>query len=393
MNKRILNTGVQEYIRNFSSSDILSVLLKDQIFDGIDNKELVQQLEGRSKSKKKLPLWYKTPGIYYPPKQAIEQSSSEVAARYKSSLLSGDSLVDITGGLGMDSYLFSKVFRTVAYCEKQEDLAAIAESNFRVLNADNIDVVPGDGLKYLGESKGVFDWVYLDPSRRAGKDQRVFLIGDYDPPLPDCLKLVWKHTSNIAIKTSPLIDISSGIDLLEHVHHVHVVALQNEVKELMWLLHKNSGSEPHITAVNIGKEKTQRFSFTRSEEKSAISTYGPSKDYIYEPNAALLKSGAFKTVGARLGLNKLHEHSHLYTSDRLVDFPGRRFQLIETMGYSSKNMKRFKAEKANISTRNFPESVASLRKKYRIRDGGDLTLFFTRDYREQLIVLLCSRVS
>ena len=226
MNKDILNTGIQSFIRNFSSADILAVLLQKQHFKGIDNKELVEQLESRRKCKNKLPKWYQTEAIYYPPKLAIEQSSSEQAAIYKSQLVSGDSLVDLTGGLGVDSYYLSKSVGRLIYCEKQTELAEIARHNLLQLGATNIHVQSGDGLSFLKFEKGKFAWIYLDPSRRADDQSRVFRLEDTTPSLPDSLDILWSKTDQILIKTSPLLDISLGIGLLKNVKDIHVLAIK-----------------------------------------------------------------------------------------------------------------------------------------------------------------------
>ena len=393
MNKQILNTGVQSFIRNFSSADILTVLLQKQHFEGIDNKELVEQLESRKKCKSKLPKWYYTEAIYYPPKLAIEQSSSEQAAIYKSQLISGDSLVDITGGLGVDSYYLSKSVRQLVYCEKQKALAEIAKHNFLQLGATNINVQIGDGLSFLESKKGKFDWVYLDPSRRANDQSRIFKLEDTTPSLPESLDILWSKTDHILIKTSPLLDISLGIELLKNVKEIHILAIKNEVKELLWVLESKYIDEPHVLAVNMDKEKVQSFSFKRSEEIESKSVFALPEEYIYEPNTAILKSGAFKILGRRLGLKKLHEHSHLYTSKKLIEFPGRRFKVEITMQYKPRELKKLAIEKANFTTRNFPYSVPDLRKKFRIKDGGESTIFFTTNCLDQLTVLICSPIS
>ena len=393
MNKIILNTGVQSFIRNYSSSDILAVLLQNQHFEGITNKELVQQLQSRKKCREKLPTWYKTPLIYYSPKLSIEQSSSEITAAYKAELVSGNSLVDITGGFGVDSYYLSKSVSELTYCEKQEDLAAIAHHNFEVLDASNISVHTTDGLDFLKASDQKFDWVYLDPSRRTRDQSRVFRLEDAEPALPDSLDIIWTRTDRVLLKTSPWLDISHGMDILENIREIHVVSVDNEVKEVLWVLARDFSSDPEITAVNIKRGKTQYFNFSKSEERASESEFSLPGTYLFEPNSAILKAGAFKLLGSRLGLKKLHEHTHLYTADTLVEFPGRRFKIDKVMSYKPRDIKKLSIDKANISIRNFPISVKELRQKFRIKDGGDVTIFFTTDCDNQLTVLICSRLT
>ena len=392
LNKNILNTGVQSFIRNFSSNDILSVLLQKQHFNDVANKELVQQLESRQKCQKKLPTWYRTASIYYPPKLAIEQSSSESTALYKAELVSGDSLADITGGFGVDSYFLSRSIKEVFYCESQHDLAETAAHNFHQLGAFNINVHKGDGLAFLQNQQRNFDWVYLDPSRRKSDKSRVFILRDAVPSLPDSLEIIWQKTDNILIKTSPLLDISQGIENLVNVKEVHVVAVENEVKELLWVLEKEYEKDVQIIAANIKRSNGEIFKFKKSEEKAVISELGPPSTYIYEPNSAILKAGAFKILGKNLGLKKLHEHSHLYTSEKLIDFPGKRYRNESVMNFKPREFKKLGMGKASIKTRNFPGTVEELKKKFNIKDGGNTTLFFTTNLNDQLIIIICSRV-
>ncbi len=392
MNKKILNTGVQQYIRNFKGDDILAVAFKKQVFTDIENKELVQQLEGRQKCLGKLPLWHSTSGIFYPSKRALEQSSSEQTGAYKSDLVSGKTLIDITGGLGVDSFFLSQSVEHLTYCEKSPELTSIALHNFEVLGAKNIEGFNTDGADYLEQIKEDVDWIYLDPSRRDPQAKKVFRLEDAEPPLPSILPLLWQKTDNILIKTSPLLDISAGLKALTSVKEVHIIAIKNEVKELLWVLKKHYQQDSLITAVNLLKGKKQVFTFTQEEEKSSICDFSDCNEYLYEPNAAIMKSGAFKLAAIRYGLKKLHEHTHLYTSDTLVEFPGKRFKLETSFSYNRKNMKQSGVHKANITTRNFPYTVAELRKKHGIADGGDLTLFFTTDHRGDLVVLQCRQI-
>jgi len=392
LNKNILNTGVQEYIRNYSNADILAVSFQKQIFPGIDNKELVQQLQGRLKCFSKLPLWFNTPGIFYPTKRALEQTSSEITAAYKSRLVSGKTMVDITGGFGVDSYFFSKCFTDLSYCEIEPQLGQIAAHNFNLLGAENISVRLIDGIEYLGQLSEKVDWVYMDPSRRDPNAKRVFLLADTNPALPDALSSIWPECRNILIKTSPLLDITAGMSALGAVKELHIVAVNNDVKELLWVLGKTYIGPVHIKTINIRKGDDQLFSFNYKEEKTAYCDILSPLQYIYEPNAAVMKSGAFKLIGVRYGLGKLHEHSHLYTSNTLLEYPGRRFRLETLLPYNSKNLRKSGIEKANISIRNFPLSVAAIRKKHNIAEGGGQTLFFTTGPLGDLLVLRCTPI-
>ncbi len=369
----------------------MSVLLKNQQFEGISQKELAEQLESRKKCQEKLPTWFQSKGIYYPNKLNIEQTSSEVTALYKSSLVYGKTLLDLTGGLGVDSYFFSKKIEQVTHCEINQDLSEIARHDFKILGQENIECVSEDGVTFLQKTGQHFDWIYVDPSRRNDKTGKVFLLKDCFPDLTLHLDIILQKTSNVLIKTSPLLDIKQGISELKFVKEVHVLATQNEVKELLFVIEKGYEGDIRIKTANILQGQKDEFHFNLLEEENAPLELGEPSTYLYEPNAAILKSGGFKIIGNVFQLQKLHPHSHLYTSAKLMDFPGRRFKINDTFPYSKKTLKSFNASKANITTRNFPIAVAELRKKHKISDGGNHYLFFTKNMEGDLMVLACEK--
>ncbi|WP_313790894.1 THUMP-like domain-containing protein [Flagellimonas allohymeniacidonis] len=370
----------------------MSVLLKKPFFEGISQKELAEQLEAKKKCKDKLPTWFSTQNIFYPNKLSVEQSSSERTAAYKSNLVTGQTLLDLSGGLGIDSYYFSKKVDTIYHCEVNLELSQIAEYNFEVLSKKNVRCIPEDGLSFLKKFDLSFDWIYADPSRRNDLKKKVILLQDCLPNVPENLFFLFERTKNILIKTSPILDISEAIRELLFVKEVHVVAVDNEVKEVLYLLEKGFEGESIFKTVNLLNQDTDTFEFIPSQEKQAALVLDAPKKYLYEPNAAILKSGAFKLTGERLGLAKLHLNSHLYTSEELLKFPGRRFLIESVESFSQKNIKRFKGQKANITVRNFPITVAEIRKKNKILDGGDTYLFFTKNHDEGLIIIECRRV-
>ncbi len=392
MNKNILHTGVQEFINKNTNTDIVSVLLKKVSFEGVGTKELVQQIEAKKKCESKLPMWFHTHGIYYPDKLNIEQTSSETTAQYKANLVNGKSLIDLTGGYGVDDYFFSKKFEQVIHCEINKNLSEIAAYNYGILGVKNIQCFPENGLHFLEGSTQKFDWIYIDPSRRNDAKGKVFMLSDCLPDVPNNLSLLFDRGSNILIKTSPLLDFTIGKNELDSVKEIHVVAVKNEVKELLWILEKGYNGAINIKTINFNTERDEKFEFDWVDEKRNISHFGAPQTYLYEPNAAILKSGAFKTVGNLYGLKKLHEHSHLYTSDALIDFPGRSFRIEKMIAYNKKAIQQLGIRKANVTTRNFPESVASIRKKHKLKDGGDVYLFFTTTNDGNYCVLQCSKI-
>lgn len=392
MNKKILNTGAQDFISKNLNTDIMSVLLKKQIFEGVSQKELAEQIESKKKCQKKLPTWFNTPDIYYPKKIHIEQTSSEITAKYKAEITVQNSLIDLTGGLGVDSYFFSKKTAFVCHCETNTILSKIASYNFEKIGVKNIKTINDDGLIFLEKTPQIFDCIYVDPSRRNDAKGKVFLLSDCIPNIPKHLSLLLKKSNIILIKTSPLLDLSSGINELKFVKEIHIVAVENEVKELVWVLQKEHEGDIKIKTVNLKKEHREKFDYLLSEEKKAISKYSKPLTYLYEPNAAILKSGAFKMIGNRLSLQKLNENSHLYTAEEIIDFPGRRFKIKTVIPYQKKALKKLAVKKANITIRNFPDSVSEIRKKFKIQSGGDSYLFFTKDAEGKHIVISCSKI-
>lgn len=393
MNPSILNTDIQEFINKHLNANISKLLLKGIGFDTVEAKEIIEQLEAKKRCEKKLPTWFNTEKIYYPNKLNIEQTSSEITANYKSNLICGESIIDLTGGFGVDCLYFSKHFKTVEYCEINETLSEIVKHNFSQLHIQNINTHNIDGIAYIKTSKKPYDWIYVDPSRRHDSKGKVFFLNDCLPNIPKHLGLLFKHSKNIMIKTSPLLDFSVGINALKHVKSIYVVAINNEVKELLWILERNYTRGIFIETVNIKKDKTVHFNFLLDEEKHAQSRYNQPLTYLYEPNAAILKAGGFHSVSNQFNVFKLHQHSHLYTSDVLLNFPGRRFKIEKVLAFSKKKLKKETIKKANITTRNFPETVQQIRKKFNIKDGGSLYLFFTTDINDNKMVIITRKLN
>ena len=391
MNLLILNTDIQEFINTHLNSSVTSLVLKGTPFPTVDTKELIEQIEAKSRCEKKLPTWFNTKNIYYPNKLNIEQTSSEITAKYKSLLISGDSIIDLTGGFGVDCYFFSKVFKTVMHCEINESLSEIVNHNYTQLEVNNIETINNDGIAFLKSTTQTFDWIYIDPSRRHDSKGKVFFLNDCLPNVPAHLDLFFKHSKNILIKTSPLLDLSVGQNELKHVKTIHVVAVNNEVKELLWTLEFGFEGDLSIQTINIKNQGEDQFNFSMEDEKSMESEYSEPLTYLYEPNSAILKAGGFNAIAKQLNVYKLHKHSHLYTNNTLINFPGRRFEVLNILPYNKKALKNLNLAKANISTRNFPELVEQLRKKLKIKDGGNHYLFFTTDLNDNKIVLITTK--
>ncbi len=394
MNSSILETDVQTFITNHLGSDTIRILLGKSPFKNVSTRELVAQIESKKRCEKKLPLWYSTPGIYYPPKISIEQASSQATAKYKAQLIKGEHVLDATGGFGVDSYYFSLYAQRVVHCEINEVLSTIVRQNAETLHAKHLFCYVGDGMTYLQNSNEQFDTIYIDPSRRLNT-HKVFKITDCEPDVKANLDLLTKKHARVIIKTSPLLDIKSGLADLKNVREIHVVSVKNDCKELLWIIDPDfKGDEPLIYCAAIDdKENTSSYSFNLSEEKIAPNpTSSKPLSFIYEPDVSLLKAGCFKLITKKFDVFKLHQHTHLYTSETLnTDFIGKKFKLKTSWDYRTFINKK-PVKQANIISRNFPLSVEELKKRHQLEDGGHCYLLFTTAYENQLIVLHCERI-
>ncbi|MDG1659963.1 MAG: RsmD family RNA methyltransferase, partial [Winogradskyella sp.] len=389
MNLSILNTEVQDFINANLNEDISKLLLNGISFSEIETKDIIKQIEAKKRSKKKLPTWFNSKNIYFPNKLNIEQTSSEVTANYKANLVSGNSLIDLTGGFGVDAYYFSKRIKNVIHCEINKSLSEIVKHNYKTLNINTIECLNENGIEALKHIDRPFDWIYIDPSRRDDTKKKVFLLSECIPNIKTFQGLFLKYANNVMIKTSPLLDIKATLNDLKQIKELHVIALDNEVKELLWVLERDCKTEFIIKTVNLTKQSKQEFEFSFENESNEIAEYTGPIAYLYEPNAAILKAGAFNSVSTQLNIPKLHKHSHLYTSNTLIDFPGRRFKIEKNIPFNKKIFAKEKISKANVTTRNFPISVGEIRKKLKIKDGGDIYLFFTTDLNNIKIILVC----
>ena len=391
MDLSILTTEIQNFINNSLQANISKLALSKNPFPEIDWKEIINQIISKNKSKSKLPTWYATDKIYYPPSISIEQTSSEITAKYKSDLLSGKSIIDLTGGFGVDCYYFSKKFEKVVHCENNIELSEIVTHNFKKLHVHNIECLAQNSTEVLHNSETNFDWMYIDPSRRSDIKGKVFLLKDCLPNVPVNLDLYFSKSNNILIKTAPILDITAGINELKHIKSIHIIAIDNEVKEVLWILEKKYVGEIEITSVNIQKEKTDTNSFFLGQ--NTPTTFALPQMFLYEPNAPLLKSGCSDNLSKTLGIDKLHPHSHLFTNRKLIDFPGRRFIIETVLPFKKEELKKhIEKKKMNITTRNFPLAVEEIRKKYKIAEGGNVYTFFSTNINDEKIVLICNKI-
>ena len=388
----ILKSEIQAFIKANTEAALPKLAFQKNPFPEVQWQLILEQIGCRQKAQEKLPTWFSCDNIIYPSKISIEQTSSEKTAAYKASLLSGKNIIDATGGFGIDSYYFSKIFESVIHCEMNATLSSIVQHNFEVMKVNNVKCIPQDSLEVLKTFNSKFDWIYIDPSRRHDAKGKVFLLKDCAPNVPELLDTYFEYSNHILIKTAPILDIAAGLNELKNVEQIHIVAVENEVKELLWEISKGYEGTIAVKTVNLKKDQQEVFDFILHEKTEAPSLNLPQR-YLYEPNSAIMKSGGFTEVGIRFGLDKLHAHSQLYTSNQMIEFPGRIFEIHSVIPYQKSAMKAsLEGKKANITTRNFPDSVEDIRKKWKIANGGNDYCFFTTDMNNDKIVLLCTKI-
>ena len=300
--------------------------------------------------------------------------------------------------MGVDMWAMSESFENAIYVEQQADLKEITEHNLTQLGKNNIQFFQENSVQFLANFNQEADFIYLDPHRRDVSQQKVISFAACEPNVLEIKALLFEKTDKILVKASPLMDIDLALEELQNVQEVFVVAVENEVKEVLFLLKKEEdfNNNIKIAATNLLKNNEQQtFSFQRSSEKESIVQYSAPLHYLYEPNAAILKSGAFKSVAMQFDLFKLHQHSHLYTSDRLIeDFPGRIFELENVCKLDKKQVFQLLPDKkANITTRNFPLSVKEIRQKIGVQEGGNVYVLATTLLNNQKVLLICKKVT
>lgn len=380
------------FIQDHRFDDVRTLALQAGKYPHVDIRMAATQIAGRQSIAEKVPLWYETDSLLYPPHLSIEQCSSQHTAIYKTGLLQGDTFTDLTGGLGIDCAFLSAKFSQADYVERNTDLCQIASHNFPLLGVNHIRVHNCDSVDYLEKVERV-DCIFIDPARRNTQGRKTVAISDCDPDVALLQELLLQKAGKVLIKLSPMLDLTLALQSLNYTKEVHIVSVNNECKELLLLLvkeDKEENRETPVHCINISSNGTQTFVFSKEKEQQAKCNYTDSPGaYLYEPNASLLKAGAFKSLAADLNLSKLHPNSHLYTSDVYVDnFPGRSFKVT---GCSTPKDKSLLAgiKKANIAVRNYPSSPQELKKRLKLYDGGDIFIFATTLQNERKVLIKC----
>lgn len=389
----------RRFIKENLHADLTKLLLAAGKYPEIDMPFVVGQIAARRQIKDKLPSWYANDQLLFPSKLSAEQSSSEQTALYKQRLVNeSDRVCDLTGGLGIDSFFFSRKVSQVIYMERFPKYCEVAKCNFGLLEADNIRIIQGDSTGQIATlPENEVTVFFIDPARRGKGNKRTYALSDCEPDLSLLLPCLFEKADKVIAKISPMVDIRQTLQLLPAITQIHILSVKNECKELVLVLEKDKEqTEPILTTWNIRTDGVEEvFTFTLEEENAYSIAYAADlHSYLFEPNSSVLKAGAFKII-TRLGVEKLHPSSHLYTSKAFItDFPGRCFRIEEVIPFKGKEIKNLSKQypQANITVRNFPLSVEELRKRTKIKEGGDIYLFATMLADDSKVLIRCRKV-
>ena len=390
-----LSLETLRFIEENVRADVRSLALQAKKYPQVDMAMAVVQIAGRQIAEAKVPSWYRTEGLLYPKHLSMEQCSSEATAIYKAGLVEGDTFADLTGGFGIDCSFLSRKFKQADYVERQSELCELAEHNFLLLGL-KIGVHNEDGVEYLKQMHPV-DVLFLDPARRDGHGGKTVAISDCEPDVSALEDLLVEKAKKVMVKLSPMLDLSLALKALKYVREVHIVSVNNECKELLLILEKSTDSLEiviHCEQITSTGEH-QHYAFTQEQERTSDCPLAAEVGvYLYEPNASILKAGAYRSLTQAYPVKKLHASSHLYTSPYYIEgFPGRRFQVEAVSGFGKKELKTLLQglEKANLTIRNFPSSVAELRKRLKLKEGGECYLFATTLSDESKVIIKCRK--
>ena len=422
-----MDVSTRKYIEEHLNDDINKLALS-KLPDNIDKQFVIRQIQARQLLKKKLPSWSENDELLFPKRLSLEQCSSELTAKYKRTISRNDeeaqcnisenqcrsvgekrTLIDLTGGMGVDTSFLSDNFDETIYVESQAELCELAEHNFKVLKK-NIRVVNAKAEDFLTQC-GEVDCIYLDPARRDEYGRKMVSLHDCSPDVAELQDLIFEKSKTLMVKLSPMLDIDIIKKELKNIKEIHVVAVKNECKELLVLCQQTTDNGQQTSCNNqlsavshqlsaVDLRENWRFNFTEEEENEAVVSFADEiGKYLYEPGVACMKAAPFKLLSQRFNIKKLHRNSHLYTSDELVyDFPGRIFEVINVVNFDKKAKKMLSQQttdnrqqtlsKVSIAVRNFPLSADELRKQLGFKDGDDFYVFGTTMKGEKKVLVL-----
>ncbi len=386
-----MNQATLEFIRQHANEDVRQLAFLGKKNPEVDLAYALDQIAGRQKARTKIPSWAAIDGITYPPHLSMEQCSSEQTARYKAQIAGkGDRIVDLTAGFGVDMAFMTEGFKEAIHIEKMEQLCAISSANYKLLGLNHIKVVNGNGVDYL-HTLDHADMIFIDPARRDEHGARTYGIADCTPNVLEIIDEMLEKAPRVMIKLSPMLDWQKAATDIGRVSQVHIVSVANECKELLLVVERDS-KPLQIFCVN----DNQVFSYNSADEIGNFVPLASEPQYLYEPNASVMKAGCFQLLSAHFGISQPDKNSHLFLSDKPIsDFPGRGFSVERISTMNKKELKTALAgiSQANIATRNFPLSVAELRKRLKLKDGGDTYIFATTSAQKGHLLIVCRKIS
>lgn len=387
-----MNEATREFIRIHADEDVRQLAFLGKKNPEVDMAYALDQIAGRQKARVKIPSWASIDGIVYPPHISMEQCSSEQTARYKARIAgNGEKIVDLTAGFGVDMAFMSAGFKQAVHVEMQPQLCAISSENYKHLGLNHVQVVCSDGVGYLHQMEHA-DLIFIDPARRDQHGARTYGIADCTPNVLEIIDEMLQKADRVMIKLSPMLDWQKTVADVGNVSQVHIVSVGNECKELLLEVKKGKDEKVKVFCVN----DDQVFSYEIGELHPFTLSPLHSFTFLYEPNASVMKAGCFNLISHRFGITQPDANSHLFLSDKLVEgFPGRGFVIERVSTMNKRELKEALAgiDKANVAVRNFPLSVADLRKRLKLKDGGDVYIFATTDAKKGHLVMVCRKIS
>lgn len=395
-----MNEATLEFIRIHADEDVRQLAFLGKKFPEVDMSYALDQIAGRQKACVKIPSWASIDGIVYPPHISMEQCSSEQTARYKAKIAgNGEKIVDLTAGFGVDMAFMSAGFKQAVHVEIQPQLCAISSENYKCLGLNHVQVVCNDGVGYLHQMEHA-DLIFIDPARRDQHGARTYGIADCTPNVLEIIDEMLQKADRVMIKLSPMLDWQKTVADVGNVSQVHIVSVGNECKELLLEVKNGKGEKVKVFCVNDDQVFSYEIGETHPFTPSPLHPFTLSPlhpfTFLYEPNASVMKAGCFNLISHRFGVTQPDANSHLFLSEQKVEgFPGRGFVIERVSTMNKRELKDALAgiDKANIATRNFPLSVADLRKRLKLKDGGDVYIFATTDAKKGHLVMVCRKIS
>ncbi|MBR4730300.1 MAG: RsmD family RNA methyltransferase [Prevotella sp.] len=402
-----MNQATKDFIREHTEADVRQLALRGTKDTEVDLTFALEQIAGRQMARTKIPSWAIVEDIIYPPHLSMEQCSSEQTARYKASIAGeGALVVDLTAGFGVDMAFISQGFERAVHVERQPSLCAISSENYKRLGLKHIEVVCGDGIDYLHQLDHA-DLVFIDPARRDEHGSRTYGIADCTPNVLEILDEMVEKADRVMLKLSPMLDWRKAVEELKKVSEVHIVSVDNECKELLVIL---EADEKPLRVFCVNNDSVFVFEGDYKSPTHLSGIANPLQQeptqilhsslftlhFLYEPNASIMKAGCFELMEQCFGVRQLDSNSHLFVSNtEIPEFPGRKFiiERITTMNKHDLKIAFAGIDRANITIRNFPMSVAELRKKLRLKDGGDLYVFATTVAGQGHQLFICRKKS